>query len=242
MNIIRNNPRRFQKVLRRNDLDSSFLIKALNMAALRGFVQIVEMLLADPRVNPAQDDYHNPAIAKAARRGHVQIVQLLLPASLLWQKQAALLQAIGHNYDHVARLLLCDPEVEPMYQDNELLKCAILNNRPSMVKLLLPLVDPTYNNNEAIRWAVEYDRRKIVILLYNDPRVHMGTLTEKVTNSLSAEIDKQLRTFQSVKTYVLAKQDQTLVELNLVSLIVVYTCYAVIKRGGPKSPEITQTS
>ena len=48
---------------------------ALRMAAYYGHVKIVKLLLADPRVNPA--DNGNDALIGAASRGNAEIVQIL---------------------------------------------------------------------------------------------------------------------------------------------------------------------
>ena len=49
---------------------------AIQLASRKGHLEIVELLLQDPRVDPSADD--NYAIGWASQNGHLEIIKLLL--------------------------------------------------------------------------------------------------------------------------------------------------------------------
>lgn len=77
------------------------------LASENGHLDIVELLIADPRVNPA--DYDNYAFRVACYNGHV----------------------------HIAKHLLTNPRITPTAHDNGAILGAIANNQPSIISLLL---------------------------------------------------------------------------------------------------------
>ncbi|KAJ3259378.1 hypothetical protein HK103_002281 [Boothiomyces macroporosus] len=143
----------------------------LNMAASNSNVEIVKILLNDPRVNPG--DFNNLAIRTASELGDAEIVQLLLqnrnvdPSVL---DNAALRLACYFGNVKVASLLLQDPRVDPSSCDNE----AIRKTTNSSICLMLmndKRVDPTARNNEALSQAVKLGKSDIVEILLQDHRV-----------------------------------------------------------------------
>ena len=107
--------------------------------AEKGDIEIVELLLADPRVDPSAND--NYAIELASQKGH----------------------------DKVVELLLVDPRVDPSAYDNYAIRMASQNGHDKVVELLLadPRVDPSADNNYAIQLASQKGHDKVVELLKN---------------------------------------------------------------------------
>lgn len=82
-------------------------------------VELVRLVLRDPRVNPAHDN--NRAIAVASENGHVEVVRLLLGDSRVNpadNKNEVIQYALTHGHLEVVRLLLTDPRVNPADYDN----------------------------------------------------------------------------------------------------------------------------
>jgi hypothetical protein len=116
---------------------------ALAEASENGHVEVVRLLLTDPRVDPsAQNNY---AICGASENGYLKVV----------------------------RLLVTDPRVDPSTLDNYAIRFASQNGHAGVVRLLLtdPRVDPSARDNEAMRWASKNGHVEVVRLLLTDPRV-----------------------------------------------------------------------
>jgi ankyrin repeat protein len=146
----------------------------LTAASRNGHVAIVELLLLDPRVDPASD--YDVAIRYASFGGHENVVKLLLadprvdPAA---QNNSAIRNASSIGCVSVVKLLLADPRVDPAAQNNVAIHYASSGGHESVVKLLLAdsRVDPADDNNVAIRLASERGHESVVKLLLADPRV-----------------------------------------------------------------------
>ena len=113
------------------------------LACKNGCIEVVKLLLQDPRVDPSC--YHRCAIWLACGRGHIEI----------------------------ARLLLQDPRVDPTANDNYAFIYACDNGHTETVRLLLqdPRVDPSADNNFAIHCASQNGHIEIVRLLLQDARI-----------------------------------------------------------------------
>ena len=113
------------------------------IACQTGRLSLVKLLLADPRVDPA--DYYNHAIQLASQNGHTEVV----------------------------KLLLADKRVNPAAGNNYAIQFASQNGHTEIVKLLLAdnRVNPADDDNRAIRWASSNYHTEIVKLLLADPRV-----------------------------------------------------------------------
>jgi ankyrin repeat protein len=112
------------------------LESAIRFASGYGNVEVVKLLLNDPRVDPSAHD--NYAIRWASRNGHVEVVKLLLN----------------------------DPRVDPSADNNCAIRWASRNGHVEVVKLLLnyPRVDPSAYNNDAMRCAPENGHAEVVKL------------------------------------------------------------------------------
>ena len=116
---------------------------AIQQAAYEGHTEEVELLLNDPRVDPAADK--NKAIRSAAYKGYTDVVELLLN----------------------------DSRVNPADDNNYAIQLAAQNGHTEVVRLLLgdSRVNPAIDNNYAIRMAVENGHTEVVRLLLSDERV-----------------------------------------------------------------------
>jgi len=131
------------RIIARDDFDPSALNCAIRLASEHGHVDVVRLLLKDPRVDPSALD--NYAIRLAGANGHVDVV----------------------------RLLLKDPRVDPSAKHNYAIYWASERGYVDVVQLLLKdlRVDPSADHNFAIRWASSSGHIEVVKLLSEDPRV-----------------------------------------------------------------------
>ena len=107
---------------------------AIGEAAYYGNLEVVKLLLADKRVNPAA------AIKVASRKGNVEIVKLLLEdgradTSVCYNYAIGIASQEGHV--EVVKLLLEDGRVDPSACDNCAIREALAYGRADVVKLLL---------------------------------------------------------------------------------------------------------
>lgn len=150
---------------------------AIRIAAGHGHFEIVRLLLADPRVDPAAND--NKAI-KFAINGHLA--------------QNACFE--------VVRLLLADPRVDPSVQNNFLIRIAVERAHTDVVRLLLadPRVNSTAIDNGAIKQAFENGHSEIVKLLAEIPGVIMPAIDHYISTN-------EIRKFAGICTAVCGSND-----------------------------------
>lgn len=148
--------------------------EAIRMAAKNGHIEIVYLLLQDPRVDPSANN--NEAIAWAITEGFTEIFILLWRDPRIRLNSRMIQHAAEEGSVEILRLLLADPELDPSINNNGAIRGAATTAHPESVQLLLadPRVDPTANYNEAIREAARLGRIETVQLLLQDPRVDPG--------------------------------------------------------------------
>jgi ankyrin repeat protein len=158
-------------------------------AAYFGNLEVVTLLLQDPRVDPSARN--SDAIQWASYNGHLEIVTLLLQDPRVdpsddnnWTIKYA--SAKGHL--EIVTLLLQDPRVDPSDDNNYAIRWASRNGHLAVVERLLQdsRVDPSADNNYAIRWASRNGRLEIVERLLQDKRVDVHMLDPKKINILSS--------------------------------------------------------
>lgn len=154
-------------------------------AAAAGHASVVEMLLADPRVDPTADG--NEALRVAAIEGHCEVVEALLKHPRV-DPSAAILVAMNKASKHTERIalrLLHDDRVDPAAQNNLYLRCAAAYGLSLLVEhlLRLPRVDPAAQANEAIRNAAGSGSLRVVKLLLADPRVDPGACASEAVGN-----------------------------------------------------------
>jgi hypothetical protein len=166
--------KRASELLGDPELDGGLPGAILAAASRNGRTAIVQLLLADSRVDPSVDE--DDAIKLASARGHDSVVKLLLadprvdPAA---DSSEAIRNASFNGHASVVELLLADPRVDPAADSNMAMRYAIFKDHSSVVKLLLadPRVDPSANHNEAIRNASAGGHASVVELLLTDSRI-----------------------------------------------------------------------
>ncbi len=137
-------------------------------ACVFGYIQIVDRLLKDPRVNPSYEN--NRAIQEASHNGHIDVVETLLndgrvnPAD---DENLAIIYASKRGYTDIVDRLLDDPRVDPSDQDNRAIIDAVRYNQIDVVKRLLkdPRVDATAQYGQAIYNAIRDDNLEMLELL-----------------------------------------------------------------------------
>jgi hypothetical protein len=106
--------KRVKEALDDPELNSPLPGEILDAASVYGRADVVKLLLADPRVDPAADD--NAAILSASYNGHVSVVKLLLADSRADPRSplgSATSGATSGGHASVVKLLLADPRVDP---------------------------------------------------------------------------------------------------------------------------------
>lgn len=175
------------KVLLRNPrFNQEMVSKAFIEACSNGNLEIVKVLLADPRTDPGygpgSGPGHDPdkAIKEAASGGHSDIVQILLDDPrvdpTIWNNRPFNWAAMYGHVDTM-KILLKDPRVKPNDDDNMAIRFAAEYNRKEAFKFLLyevPEVDPGAKYNYALSQAIENGYNEIAIMLIDDPRVDIS--------------------------------------------------------------------
>eukprot|EP01117_Protostelium_nocturnum_P016991 TRINITY_DN6824_c0_g1_i1.p1 TRINITY_DN6824_c0_g1~~TRINITY_DN6824_c0_g1_i1.p1 ORF type:complete len:468 (+),score=153.02 TRINITY_DN6824_c0_g1_i1:162-1565(+) len=143
---------------------------ALRSACANGHLQTVSTLLRDPRTDPA--DFNGDAIRKAASNGHTEILAILLMDFRSKPLDSLILASEGNHLKSV-KMLLSDPQCDPMMENNKAIKRAIRKGNKGIVKLLLQdrRMDPTINDNMIIKYAISHGQHRIVQMLVRDQRV-----------------------------------------------------------------------
>lgn len=156
--------------------------EALIEASRRGYVEIVDMLLKDPRVNP--NDMGSGSISLAAAEGRFELVKRLLEDPRIDPngtgdegQEAAIVYASLYGYYDIVKILLNDFRVNPSIQYNQAIIDAAENGHYEVVKLLMDdnRVDPSDQGNLAIMLSSKKNHCNIVKLLRTDQRVNFTT-------------------------------------------------------------------
>lgn len=150
---------------------SSYGETIISIVCERGYIDIVNLVLEDPRFDIYIRD--SDAIRCASAFGHYNIVKLLLCDKRFdpcYDDDGALRCAINSGYLNITRLLLSDERVDP----GDFIELAAANGHIDIVKFLLddPRVDPSENENKAIRNAFKNGHKDIIELLLKDKRVY----------------------------------------------------------------------
>lgn len=111
---------------------------AIRQMAKKGYVDVVELLLKDIRVNPsALNCFNNNALMNACNEGHITVVKLLLQ----------------------------DPRVDPKVVNNKAIKLASDKGHTEIVKLLIPKVNITeITDIQILNLAKELSFKEIINL------------------------------------------------------------------------------
>lgn len=165
-----------------NPSDANILINACKNAD----PGIVELLLADPRVDPTANN--NAAMMKAVIKNRVKIVELLLSQHRVRQADNAnsLEFAVCRGLTEIVDLLINTPGVRARrYNYQYLIYIATHNNNLNVVKLLLAKQakkNPRDNNNFAFYAAVCENNYDIVEMLLDTHRVDLNNIGHDVIN------------------------------------------------------------
>ena len=148
--------------------------KAVVQAAAKGHTDVLSLLIADPRCDPAASA--NRALRCAARAGFDGAVRVLLadrrvnPAAY---NDQAIVQACTNGHEDVVRLLLEDGRVNVAVDSGAPLRAACGEGHAAVVRLLLqhPKVNPAAKDHHAIQMAARHGRLEVLLLLLIDGRM-----------------------------------------------------------------------
>lgn len=140
-------------------------------------LDVVKLLLADGRADPSYRD--NSAVVSAASRGDMDILNLLLKHPRVdpsVRDNAAIRIAVKNRHFSAVCRLLRDDRVDPSEDCNYCIRKASENGDHDIVRNLLrhPNVDPSDTDNEALKLALARDHHKVVTLLLNDGRTRLS--------------------------------------------------------------------
>jgi ankyrin repeat protein len=170
---------------------------AIMIAAENNNVDIVELLLSDPRINPF--DFHDYIGTKSYK--HIKIVKLLLADSRFTLNCGAIMfqYACSDQLTKIVRLLLKDSRIDPSKSDNYCINYASKNGHTKIVKILIkhPRVNPSDNHNYAIKQSCKYGHINIVKLLLKDDRVDPFIDNYAIKNALKKGHDEILKLLQN---------------------------------------------
>jgi ankyrin repeat protein len=116
--------------------------QALKNACMKGYEEILKLILADPRVDPSVSD--NVALLLACKGGHAHIVELLLQDSRIdpcLNRNEALLNAITCNQWQVVKVLIEDGRIDPLLDDCKCIQITAAMGNADLLIFLLQL-DP----------------------------------------------------------------------------------------------------
>lgn len=148
-------------------------------AVAAGHVGLVDLLLANPKVDPNHFAWHSNCLTDAALRGHAAVVRRLLadprvdPRALGGSAFAA---AVMKGHIAVVDAMLADPRTDPMESRSSSFSPLVLACRAGMHALVNRLlqdrrVDPSADNQAAVRAAAEQGDLVALELLLSDARV-----------------------------------------------------------------------
>ncbi|MDF2576958.1 MAG: hypothetical protein K0S74_442 [Chlamydiales bacterium] len=179
-------------------------------AAEKGYLDVVEQLIKDPKVN---ESAKSQAIIKAAvghKPNHIAIIKLLLEDGVdpSIQNNQPIRTAASSGSLEIFNLLLVDKRVDPSDQDNIAIQDAATagpndyiesqerdDSYLAIVQMLVKdsRVDPSANNNAAIKAAAYHDRMAIVELLLNDQRVFDSLIEDEELSIFLADMGRSIR-------------------------------------------------
>jgi ankyrin repeat protein len=162
------------KALIESGIDPSFEDNyPLIEASRRGHADIVNLLLADPRVDLSEDG--DRALSSAVSWGHTAVVRRLLADPHVNPNnddQVVITTASENGYTDIVRMLLADDRFDPSVDNNAPIRYAAASGHTGAVKLLLadPRVNPRDVYDYALNMAKRYEYYDIVKLLQNHAR------------------------------------------------------------------------
>ena len=137
-------------------------------ACKKAHLEVVRLLLKDPRVDPAIWD--NAPISWACESGCLEVVRLLLQHPRVdptGNNNLAIQRASEGNYTDIILFLLKDSRIDPSVENNRLVKIASAWDNLELLRLLLqdPRIDATAIDNFVIQDACYEGKLEVVRIL-----------------------------------------------------------------------------
>lgn len=146
---------------------------ALDMAAKKGYVEILKLLVedgVDPSINM------NSALSEAVFHGQTEAVKFLLKDNRVDPKENSsnIIDACTKGYVDIVRVLLEDNRIDPSVSNNMAIRNASLRGHDKIVEILLQdeRVDPSVSDNIALQDSVRRGFTRTTKLLLQDERVN----------------------------------------------------------------------
>ena len=139
--------------------------EVLFLASNAGYSDIVELLMADPRITSKDSDYLSDNLLYIAASG---------------------------GFTDIVKALLKLPQVDPSFENNQAIYWACTKNLPTIVRMLIadPRVNPADRNNMAFLNAINFGRREILEILSEDPRVQAAATQAQQEAAVSRMLNR----------------------------------------------------
>eukprot|EP00516_Mucochytrium_quahogii_P006486 CAMPEP_0203749100 /NCGR_PEP_ID=MMETSP0098-20131031/3783_1 /ASSEMBLY_ACC=CAM_ASM_000208 /TAXON_ID=96639 /ORGANISM=" , Strain NY0313808BC1" /LENGTH=469 /DNA_ID=CAMNT_0050638059 /DNA_START=398 /DNA_END=1803 /DNA_ORIENTATION=+ len=146
----------------------------LGFVAAHGDKNMIERLLGDPRIDPAE--HNNIALGLAAFAGNTPVVKALLADPRVNagdDDDYALVSAASNGFEEIVQMLLEREDVNPKTDSSFALTQAVLGGHGKIVKILLKdgRSDPSVANNRALKIALSEGNVDVLAALLQDERV-----------------------------------------------------------------------
>jgi ankyrin repeat protein len=162
---------------------------AIYHSSIRGYTEIVELLLKDPKVYPCS------AISLAAQEGHLEVVKLLINDERVHSKDYDILRraAKNGNFDIIEYLIKL-----PFYNNlKDIEECFIesaYHGHYNIVELLLNSnkLNPTTLDNRATSYAARNGHAKVFRLLINNDKI-LSSMSKFQHKDLLNTLEKNMK-------------------------------------------------
>jgi ankyrin repeat protein len=194
-------------------------------------LEIIKMLLLDPRVDPAFNS--NQAIVSASENNHAETVAILLSDPRINpddRRNSAIGYASERGHIAVVELLLKDPRVNAGGDRNYALRNTFGNNHVEIAKLLLqdPKVDPNSITEYAITTALKKGYMEIVKLLL--PKIDLSKITDTKILDIAREMNLipkviKVLSFPELKEFMMEQmRHHNMCKLSMENEEMMYSC------------------
>jgi ankyrin repeat protein len=152
-------------------INKEMLNSAYNHAARENYVDIMKILINNPRVQLRYHDYY--ALRTAVSMENISIVKLILQDKQIKPNvlNQILCDSCKNNNVDIVKILLADPRIDPTFRNNYSINHAIASGNTKLVKILMSDKRVNLFNTDNLIKAYDKGMYKIVMLLLDNDQV-----------------------------------------------------------------------